>query len=225
MSGAGGARARILGRVRRAVGASEALEAERAAAVSARLSGAGRQLSPVPAQARREGAARVAQFEAKLAEASATLSRLPSIEALPGALAEALRERNLPRAIRMGEDGAFAALDWGATEVSRGPGRMEEPATLSRGMLGIAETGTLLLRSGPENPVTLTFLGETHFVVVRESEIVGGLEDAMAAARAAGEMPRTLNFVTGPSRSADIGATLQLGAHGPKALHVFLVEG
>ena len=77
---------------------------------------------------------------------------------------------------------------------------------------------------GPDNPVTLTFLGETHFVAIRASEIQGGLDDVWAHLRASGLDPRTVNLVTGPSRSADIGQTLQLGAHGPVALHVFVIE-
>jgi len=214
------ARERILGRVREAASAP----GDRAAAVRARLASAGRQTAPVPALAASVDEARAAQFEAKLAAVDGTLTRLPSLEALPAALAEALRARNLARAIRIGEEPDFAGLDWGGTDVTRGPGRLEEPATLSRAFRGVAETGTLALRSGPENPVTLTFLGETHFVVVRRSELLGGLEELFAAARGAGATPRTLNLVTGPSRSADIGATLQLGAHGPKALHVFLIE-
>ncbi|MFO7856795.1 MAG: LUD domain-containing protein [Paracoccaceae bacterium] len=214
------ARERILGRVREAASAP----GDRAAAVRARLGSAGRQTAPVPALAASVDEARAAQFEAKLAAVDGTLTRLPSMEALPAALAEALRARNLARAIRIGEEPDFAGLDWAGTEVTRGPGRLEEPATLSRAFRGVAETGTLALRSGPDNPVTLTFLGETHFVVLRRSELLGGLEELFAAARGAGATPRTLNLVTGPSRSADIGATLQLGAHGPKALHVFLIE-
>ncbi|MEO1612688.1 MAG: LUD domain-containing protein, partial [Pseudomonadota bacterium] len=103
-------------------------------------------------------------------------------------------------------------------------GRLAEPATLSRALLASAETGTLLLASGPENPVTLTFLGETHFVAVRAGDIHPGFEELFAAHRASGRDPRTLNFVTGPSRSADIGQQLQLGAHGPVALHIFVVD-
>ena len=88
----------------------------------------------------------------------------------------------------------------------------------------MAETGTLILDSGPENPVTLTFLGETHFVVVAADDIKAGFEDMWAEWRARSLDPRTVNMVTGPSRSADIGQTLQLGAHGPVALHVFVVD-
>jgi len=86
-----------------------------------------------------------------------------------------------------------------------------------------SQTGALLLASGPDNPVTLTFLGETHFVVLRRADICAGFEDMWARWRETGLDPRTVNLVTGPSRSADIGQTLQLGAHGPVALHVFLL--
>lgn len=219
------AREAVLARVRRAVDQGAGTTAEqREEAAAARLAGAGAQVSLTPSGAAFDGAERLTRFEAKLTEVSATSSRLPSLAALPEALAAQLRDRNLPRAIRMGSEPDFADLDWSGTEVSHGPGRLEEPATLSRAFAGSAETGTLALRSGPENPVTLTFLGETHFAVVRASEIQAGLDDVWARLREKGALPRTVNLVTGPSRSADIGGVLQLGAHGPVALHVFIVE-
>ena len=212
------ARERILGRLGRAAGRPAA---ERRAGVEARL--AGHPAGPVPAQAQAQGRARLVQFMAKAEEAAATVSRVSEIGELPKALAHELRKRNLPAAVRLGSEPAFDGLDWGTLETSRGPGRIDEPATLSRAAFGLAETGTLVLASGPENPVTLTFLGETHFVVLREAEIRGGFEDLWEAWRASGRDPRTINMVTGPSRSADIGQVLQLGAHGPVALHVFIV--
>ena len=204
------ARDRILGRIRKAA-TPDGLDWQGGGAV--------------PAIARTDGADRIARFEAQAAAASATLTRIGAMADLPRALAEELRNRNLPAAIRMGSDPAFAGLDWGTVEVSRGPGRIEEPATLSRAEGAMAETGTLVLASGPDNPVTLTFLGETHFVVLDAADIEAGFEGVFARLRARGALPRTLNMVTGPSRSADIGQVLQLGAHGPIALHIFLVGG
>ncbi len=216
------AREAILGRVRRAVGGRE--DDGRAAAVEARLS-ARAQASPAPEAARSEGPERLDRFEARARAADASVTRLPDWAALPAAVAGALRERNLPAAIRMGTEPRFAALDWGGLETSRGPGREEELVALSRAVFGLAETGTLALASGPENPVTLTFLAETHLVALEAADVMGGFEDFWTAWRASGRDPRTLNFVTGPSRSADIGQTLQLGAHGPVALHIFLIGG
>lgn len=213
------ARDAILSRLRKAIPPTEGREA----AVAARLGQKG-QGAPVPAAAQLEGAARVDQFEAKARAADATVSRIASLQDLPSALAAELRARNLPAAIRTGGDPSIAGLDWGTLERSEGPGRVEEPATLSVAKAGLAETGTLAFASGPDNPVTLCFLGEHHFAVLRASDIKGGFEDFWAGWRQAGLDPRTVNLVTGPSRSADIGQTLQLGAHGPVALHVFIVD-
>jgi L-lactate utilization protein LutC len=209
------ARERILGRLKR--GEAAGREAEVAARLAAHPAG------PVPAHGSAEGPARVAQFVAKAEGAAATVSRIAEIGELPAALAEELRNRNLPAAVRHGAEPLFRGLDWGTVETSQGVGRIEEPATLSRAEFGLAETGTLVLASGADNPVTLTFLGETHFVVLREDDICGGFEDFWAAWRARGLDPRTVNMVTGPSRSADIGQVLQLGAHGPVALHIFVM--
>lgn len=208
------AREAILARIRRATGSGDP------SAVTARMTGG--QRAPVPQQGRSEGEARVAQFMAKARAADATVSRLASADELPRALAEELRARNLPAAIRTGRDPLFDR-DWGAVERSIGTGRMDEPATMSRARLGSAETGTLLFASGPENPVTLTFLGETHFAVIRAEDIAAGFEEMWARWRETGLDPRTVNLVTGPSRSADIGQTLLLGAHGPVAMHVFVI--
>lgn len=179
-------------------------------------------MAPVPVAAQTIGPARIAQFIAKATAVDATVSRIGSLDDLPKALAEELRSRNLPAAIRTGHDPIFER-DWGTIEHTTGIGRLDEPATLSRAHLGMAETGTLLLASGADNPVTLTFLGETHFVVIAAEDIKAGFEDMWAEWRKRGLDPRTVNLVTGPSRSADIGQTLQLGAHGPVAVHVFVV--
>jgi L-lactate utilization protein LutC len=212
------ARDRILSRVRAAAGGT----GDRAAAVEAWIAVRGG--GPQPRQGASHGPQRLVQFMQKLEAAAATVGRVSSLAELPKAVAHELRKRNLPAGIRMGTDPLFTGLDWGTLEASRGVGRLEEPATLSRAEFGLAETGTLALASGPDNPVTLTFLGETHFAVLRASDICGGFEDFWTAWRARGVDPRTLNFVTGPSRSADIGQVLQLGAHGPVALHVFILD-
>jgi hypothetical protein len=196
--------------------------AGRERAVAARLGAPEPGIVPLSAQSVGQG--RLTLFLNKLEAAAATVGRVSGVEELPGAIARELRKRNLPAAVRMGSEPMFEGLDWGAVVPSVGVGRIEEPATLSRATFGVAETGTLVLCSGPDNPVTLTFLGETHFVVLREADLLAGFEEMWAAFRESGLDPRTVNMVTGPSRSADIGQVLQLGAHGPIALHVFLID-
>jgi L-lactate dehydrogenase complex protein LldG len=91
----------------------------------------------------------------------------------------------------------------------------------------IAETGTLMLLSGPSGPTTLNFLPDNHIVVLRASQLVGAYEEAWGRLRelyGPGKLPRTVNLITGPSRTADIEQTIQLGAHGPRRLHILVVE-
>ena len=84
-----------------------------------------------------------------------------------------------------------------------------------------------MLTSGPDNPTTLNFLPENHIIALPASRICATYEDAWDAMRAiygGGIMPRAVNFITGPSRTADIEQTLLMGAHGPRRLHVILIE-
>ena len=97
-------------------------------------------------------------------------------------------------------------------------------------LAAIAETGTLMLVSGADTPTTLNFLPDTHIVVLRAGQVVAGYEDAWDLVRGRGAggdppaWPRTVNLITGPSRTGDIEQRIQLGAHGPRRLHVVLVD-
>ena len=128
----------------------------------------------------------------------------------------------------MGDDPLLAGLPWERTqiEVKRGPSDGQDVVGLSHAVAGVAETGTLVLLSGPDNPTTLNFLPETHIVVVKAEDIAGDYEtvwDTIRARYGKGVMPRTVNMITGPSRSADIEQTILLGAHGPRRLHIIVV--
>jgi L-lactate dehydrogenase complex protein LldG len=116
-------------------------------------------------------------------------------------------------------------------ETSTGASDGHDTTSVTPVLAGVAETGTLMVHSGDATPNTLHFLPETHIAVVYADELVGTYEEGWTALRAKqggdlsnGAMPRTVSFVTGPSRSADIGKILLMGAHGPKRLHVILVD-
>ncbi len=94
---------------------------------------------------------------------------------------------------------------------------------VSRARAGVAETGSLLLCSGPDTPTRLNFLPEHQILVLDPAQIVRHLEDAWALLDAT--PPRAVNLITGPSRTADVEQTIQLGAHGPRSLHILLVPG
>ena len=91
---------------------------------------------------------------------------------------------------------------------------------------GVAETGTLVLASAPERPTLLAYLPETS-VVDRRRRLDRGCLRGGAGNRCApcpAGVPRSVNFVTGPSRTADIAQKLELGAHGPRRLLILIVE-
>ncbi|MGD9869106.1 MAG: lactate utilization protein C, partial [Hyphomicrobiales bacterium] len=103
----------------------------------------------------------------------------------------------------------------------------DDTASQSHAAAGASETGTLILTSGPDNPTTLNFLPETHMVVVRSQDILGSYEDVWNRLRETfgeGVMPRTVNMVSGPSRTADIEQTIVMGAHGPRRLLVLVAD-
>ena len=109
--------------------------------------------------------------------------------------------------------------------VERRAARGSDQLSVTGAFAGIAETGSVMLLSGPESPTTLNFLPEDHVVVLRESRIVAHLEDAWTMLREErGSMPRTVNLICGPSKTGDVELVILEGAHGPRRLHVIVVR-
>ena len=221
------ARDEVFTAMRRSLGVT-GKEAPRRAAVEERLSSAPRGV--IPKRAEVSGPESLALFQRMAEEALATVAMVPDLAAIPGEAARFLRDANLPATLRVGEDALLAALPWSSTaiEVSTGPSSGGDLNAMSHAFGGIAETGTLVLASGRDNPTTLNFLPDNHIVVLPSKDIAGSFEEVLEKLRGVfgkGKMPRALNLVTGPSRSADIEQTLILGAHGPRKLHIIVVEG
>ncbi len=222
-------REQILGAVRRSLKRGQADRDDAARAlVEARLSETPR--GPVPARAQIPLAEQVDLFEAMAVEQAATVARVARPEDVPGAVADYLKAGNLAPRLRLAPDPELEGLQWDGQpllEVETGKAEAADQVSLTGAFAGVAETGTLLLVSGPQAPTTLNFLPETHIAVLRASRMVGPYEDAWERVRALygrGGLPRTVNFITGPSRTADIEQTIQLGAHGPRRLHIVLIE-
>lgn len=221
-----GSRDAILSRIRHSLDARPA-ETLRAEAVSRRLAEAPRGL--IPARGQLPRAEKLALFRAMVAKVSGGVTDVASLADVPAAVAAYLRERNLPARIRHGADPLIAGLAWAdepALEIAVGASAGDDLVGLSHAQGAIAETGTLVLASGPDNPTTLNFLPDHHLVVVLADDVSGDMEtefDRLRAVHGKGHLPRNVNLVTGPSRSADIEQKLLLGAHGPRALQVILV--
>lgn len=222
----GEARAEILGRIRTALGAVS-LDRARRSAVARRLERHPR--GPVPARAKLSGAERVGLVMDMLAKQGADVKRVATPKEAVGAIASYLGTCNLPPRLRMGADPVLAALPWREAwdiERSFGGAEADDRASLSRAVAAAAETGTLFLISGRDNPTTLNFLPEAHTVLIAASDIVGSYEEAWDRIRAIlgeGTLPRSVNLISGPSRTADIEQTIVRGAHGPRRLHVLIL--
>ena len=219
------ARETLFASIRRGLGATGREETRRRA-VAERL--AARRAGVVPARGHLPPKQRLELFVAMFERAAGTVARVAAAEDVPAAVAGFLRRHNLPLRVQRGSDPYLVALPWdreAAITVDGGPIDPVSLAAVSHAMSGIAETGTVALVSGPANPTSLNFLPDNHIVVLAAQDIVGDYETAWQRLRAAFgvELPRAVNLVTGPSRTADIEQTLIIGAHGPRRLHVIVV--
>jgi L-lactate dehydrogenase complex protein LldG len=220
------ARDLIFGSIRRSLGVS-GKEATRRKSVGDRL--AQHPTGIVPARGQLAAQERVALFRTMVEAANGSVDEIADAADVPSAIAAVLRAHNLPMAVRRGADPRLAALPWErerTLDVSTGPSDGKDLVAVSHAFGGVAESGTLMLLSGPENPTTLNFLPDTHIVVVDAKDVAGDYESLWRRLREKfgdGLMPRVVNLITGPSRSADIEQTLILGAHGPRRLHVIVV--
>ena len=203
-----------------------ALPADQTAMLRGRLAAHPRQL--IPARSRLPHPEQVDLFVRNVEKEFGSVTRVADLDAVPGAVADYLAAQNLPGSVVMAPHPELRAIPWSARpllEIREGRAEGTDTVGLQHGFAGIAETGTLMLPSGPDRPVTLNLLPDTEIAVLRASTIVGAYEEGWDRLRAeAGGMPRNVMFITGPSRSADIEQTLELGAHGPRRLHIVLIE-
>jgi len=220
------ARDQVLGAIRRSLGVT-GTEAPRRREVADRITGHPRGI--VPARGQGAPQERLDLFARMVEQAAGSVARVNDPADVPEEVAAFLRRYNLPMAARRGADARLAGIPWeraGMLEISTGAPDPKMLSSLSHAFAGVAETGTLALTSGADNPTSLNFLPDNHIVVIDAKDVAGDYETVWQRLREKfGEavMPRTVNLITGPSRSADIEQTLILGAHGPRRLHVIIV--
>jgi len=215
--GSSAARKAIFSRIRAAQGRGVAPEEAERETVRAHLRA--HPQSPRPAS---DGDL-VTSFRARALSLASTWGEVGATSEIPAATAAYLREHNLPlRAVCWKE---FSDLDWAGSGIAAEArnARGDDLVGITGAFCAIAETGTLMMTSGPRTPAAVSLLPETHIAVVSRARIVRGMEDAWELLRAECEhMPRAVNFISGPSRTADIEQTVTLGAHGPYRVHIIL---
>ena len=221
-------RAHILGAIRTSLGGGTS--AADKAALEAELQAPKANL--VPARGNLPHGEKVDLFLSMAEKVDAEITRVADEAGVPQAVADFLAGHNLPPKIRMSPDQKLDSIPWADNpllEIDKGRAVEADQVSGTPVFAAIAETGTLMLASGPGTPITLNFLPENHIAVVRASEVVGAYEEAWARLRQQavswpGGMPRAVNMVTGPSRTADIEQKLYLGAHGPRRLKIVLID-
>lgn len=188
----------------------------------------------IPQRSRLPRPEQVALFVRNVEKEFGSVTRVADAAEIPGAVADYLSAQNLAPRFVMAPHPELEALPWSDKPMLEFEARRAQPTdavSVQHGYAAVAETGTLMLPSDPARPTTLNILAETEIVVLRASRIAGAYEEAWDMLRAertdpvtGGFMPRNVMFVTGPSRSADIEQTLELGAHGPRRLHIVLLD-
>ncbi|HTQ32896.1 MAG TPA: lactate utilization protein [Stellaceae bacterium] len=225
------ARDDILGGVRRGLGRGPVGGAE-AEVVAERVAAHRRNLIPARA-ATLDAAGRVELFVNMAEAVQTTVARVGSDADIPGEVARYLAAENLPAELKMAPDPVLDTVPWHERpllQIRRGKAEPGDAVSLTPCLAAVAETGTLMLISGAATPTTLNFLPDTHIVVARAGQVVAGYEDGwdllrQRAVESEAGLPRTVNFITGPSRTGDIEQRIELGAHGPRRLHVIIVDG
>ncbi len=193
-------------------------------------------VNTIPARGRCDRNACIDAFVTEAEKVDATVARITGADAVPSEVVRYLTDNNLPSVLRLAPDPRVAVIPWAQQtllEVSTGAARSSDTASVSHAFAAVAETGTVVMVSGAENPTTLNYLPPTHFAIIAVADIFGSYEEVWRRLRAqrAGVaepcdvMPRAVNWITGPSRTADIEQTILLGAHGPQRLHIVIVDG
>jgi L-lactate dehydrogenase complex protein LldG len=218
-------REQILAGIRRSLGRGR-LDAAREAELRAEVAAHRRNL--VPARATRlDDRGRVDLFVAMAEEVQATVARVSSLGAVPEAVAGYLAAENLPAELVLAPASSLDDIPWDERpllRIRRGRAEAGDAVSLTPCFAAIAETGTLMLISGAATPTTLNFLPDTHIVVVHSDQVVAAYEDGWDRLRDGRGLPRAINFITGPSRTGDIEQRIELGAHGPRRLHIIVVD-
>ena len=213
------ARDNILRRIREANGrANGASAADRETALS-RLDA--RKRGPLPTM----DWDTVPRFKERCLAMMSTFDEVASLAEVPQAVAAYLKQKNLPTAGACWPE--FAELGWAAEGllIEGRPSHGEDKVGITGAFCALAENGTLMLLSGADTHATTSLLPENHVAIVPASRIVRAMEDAWDLLRHERDgLPRQVNFVSGPSRTADIEMTLVLGAHGPIRGHVIVID-
>ena len=168
----------------------------------------------------------IQQFCDKHATVNGTYERVANLAEVPPAVLRHLTAIESPIELLVGQGELLDAVLW-PDNISREmrPATIEDSVAISEAYAGIAETGTLVLLSQEQRWTSHNFLPDDHIIVLNSNLIMRYQEDIWRRLRTLPDgLPRVVNLITGPSKTADVEQTVQYGAHGPRRLHVIVVE-
>lgn len=181
-----------------------------------------------PLRARGAQSELVARFREMALFAGASVATIVNDLAAPAAVARYLSREGLGDQLILSPSERILRMPWKGTprlSVRRSQFGPDDRVAVTEAVAGVAETGTLLVRSGADSPNVLHLLPEAHIAILDSAMIVGSYEDALEILGREKAWPRAATFITGPSRTADIEKTPQIGVHGPRKLHIVLIHG
>ena len=174
------------------------------------------------------GKSRLDQFIQAATAQYATIAEVPRFVDIPASVTGWLKGQNLPRDLVVAP--ILSTYDWGDGNEIRtriGAATTSDMVGISLALSAVAETGTVMMIASEHTPTTLNFVPDVDIIVISKKDVEAGLEGCWEKLRdwkKNNPMPRAVNFITGPSRTADVEATMVLGAHGPRRLHLILVD-
>ena len=172
------------------------------------------------------------QFRAYAGEEAATSECVDGFADVPAAVARYIAAQKLSKRVFVGAELPLTAADWAVAstlQLDTGAVRRDGDTLVTGCYAGVAEAGALITVSSSGEPNEAKFLASTHIAVLRCQDIVSTFEDLWVRLRGefaeADQWPRTMNWIVGPSRTADLGVPSKLGAHGPARVHIIVVDG
>lgn len=165
-------------------------------------------------------------FETMARKSAATVERLGSLSELPMAAQRYLHSLGVPQQTVYLNSTELAHLNWRAApelKVSASPQAYNSTLGIAQAFCGIAETGSLALKSETSVSTAAWFLPDILIVALAAGRIYPCQEDCWSRLQEK-SFARTVTFMTGPSRTGDIEQKIVIGAHGPRHVHIALYD-
>ena len=159
-------------------------------------------------------------------EVASSVAVINSLSEIPAEVIDYLAKNNIASKIVVLPNEDIDFIEWNkhpTLEVVNKYADEKDETVLVSSFSAIAETGTVVQLSGPKNPITSHFLPDNSIVLVKASRIISSSEDAFKLLRKEHKnIPRTVSLISGPSRTGDIALNIEMGAHGPRKVHLIV---